>query len=207
MDLAIDQTGLGNRWSLDGGLPGWGIAPVTDIASAEGLLRAHGAGRIVTRNGRLQAIYGRWWPYSANLLQVHCDMSFRHLPDDRCELYYHEPRSAAGFITLSYVRTGPRTSLATLYAATLVLDEIARIKHSNAIVCHVTNRRISDRLLNRWGWQAHCQHWRGRHFIKRLYGQYPAIPAQWRQRLSLAEAAPPAASPAFSHSASQCDSA
>lgn len=185
MDLAVDQTGIGNRWSLDGGLAGWGMTPVTAIASSREVLRQRRAGRIVTRSGRLQAVYGRWWPYSGNLLRVQLDTLFPSSDEDRCELFYHVPSSAAGFVTLDYVHSGPRTSLASCYAATLVLDEIATLKQSNAIVCHVTNRRISDRLLTRWGWQAHCQHWKGRHFIKRLYGNYPAIPPHWRKRLCL----------------------
>lgn len=185
MDLAVDQTGTGNRWSLNGGLAGWGMTPVTDVAGSRDALRERRAGRIVTCAGRLQAVYGRWWPYAGNLLQVQWDILCPSTHEDRCELFYHVPSSAAGFVTLAYVHSGPRTSLATFYAATLVLDEIATLKQSNAIVCHVTNRRISDRLLMRWGWQAHCQHWKGRHFIKRLYGNYPAIAPLWRKRLTL----------------------
>jgi hypothetical protein len=67
-----------------------------------------------------------------------------------------------------------------------MLDEIARIKGAHAIVCHVTNGRISDRLLRRWGWEAHCLNWKGRHFIKRFYGRYADIPNHWRSRLMLA---------------------
>lgn len=185
MDLAVDQTGTGNRWALNGGLAGWGMTPVTDVAGSRDALRERRAGRIVTCAGRLQAVYGRWWPYAGNLLQVQWDILCPSTHEDRCELFYHVPSSAAGFVTLAYVHSGPRTSLATFYAATLVLDEIATLKQSNAIVCHVTNRRISDRLLMRWGWQAHCQHWKGRHFIKRLYGNYPAIAPLWRKRLTL----------------------
>lgn len=185
MDLAIDQTDARNRWSLAAGLAGCGLTPVSDMAQASDFLRQRRAGRIVTHSGRLQAVYGRWWGYSGNLFQVQWDMRVGSLDHDRCELYYHIPRSASGFITLSYVHTGPRTSLATLYAATLVLDEIARLKQSSGIVCHVTNRRISDRLLKRWGWQAHCLHWKGRHFIKRFYGNYPTIPPPWRKRLGM----------------------
>jgi hypothetical protein len=55
----------------------------------------------------------------------------------------------------------------------LVLDEIARIKQTDAIVCDVRNARISDRLLRRWGWESHVPQSRRRHFIKRFYGEYP----------------------------------
>lgn len=185
MDLALDQRGIGNRWSLATGLAGWGLPPVTHVARKHDWLARRRAGRIVTQDGKLRAVYGRWWPYGGNMLQVQWDLLFRTMPVDRCELFFHAPLACPNFLTLDYVHSGPSTSLSTFYAATLVLDEIAKIKRSAAIVCHVTNQRISDRLLERWGWQAHCPNWKGRHFIKRLYGQYAPIPSQWRTRLTL----------------------
>ncbi len=185
MDLAVDQRDAGHRWSLAAGLAGWGLQPITCIVSARDVLRCRRAGRIVIDVGQLTAVYGRWWPYSGDLLHVRWDTAFRGMQRDRCELYYHCPKSVNGFMTLDYVRSGAGTSLNTFYAATLVLDEIARLKQANAIVAHVTNARISDRLMERWGWQAHCLQWQGRHFIKRFYGHYPSIPTSWRTRLSL----------------------
>ncbi len=185
MDLAIDQAGAGTRWSLAAGIAGFGLQSVTNVALGRQLLAARRTGRIVVDQGTLQAIYGRWWPHTGNLMQVLWDMNFRGVQRDRCELFYHEPLSAPGFLTLSYVHSGPQTSLATFYSATLILDEIAKLKRSHAIVCQVTNDRISDRLLDRWGWQRHCPSWSGRHFIKRFYGEYPEISPHWRERLTL----------------------
>jgi hypothetical protein len=122
-----------------------------------------------------------------NLLQAYWDMRFRPLQQDRCELYYHQAWGAQSFLTLSYVRAGAQTSLTTLYTAALALDEIARLKQSAAIVSHVSNSRISDRLLQRWGWQQHCLNWPGRHFIKRFYGSFPRIGKQWRERLRMSD--------------------
>ncbi|MEZ6078739.1 MAG: hypothetical protein R3C56_24620 [Pirellulaceae bacterium] len=139
MDLAIDQTGLGNRWSLAAGLAGWGLSPVTDVAASVELLRVRRSGRIVTQAGRLQAVYGRWWPYTGNLLQAKWDALLRPVASDRCELFYHQAGAEGGFLTLSYVRSGKGTSPTTCYAASLVLDEIARLKQTSAMVCHVTN--------------------------------------------------------------------
>lgn len=161
------------------------LRPVTDPDQQFIQLERRSHGRIVTQAGQLEAVYGRWLPYHSNLWRVWWDQRARRFPSDRCELYYHTPWSSPGFLTLSYVRSGPRTSLSTFYAATLVLDEIARLKHSHAIVCNVTNQRISPRLMQRWGWQAHCTQWSGRHYIKRFYGQYPAIPDAWIKRLRL----------------------
>jgi hypothetical protein len=185
MDLAIDQRSFGNRWSLDCGVAGWGLKPVSHIARGKEFLVTRRAGKIVTENGQLRAVYGRWWPHAGNLLQVLWDINFRSPGHDRCQLFYHQPRSSPGFLSLGYIHSGPRTSLATFYAATLVLDEIARLKAAQAVVCHVTNSRITDRLLERWGWEAHCPNWSGRHFIKRFYGEYPSIAPLWRQRLRL----------------------
>jgi hypothetical protein len=185
VDLAIDQRGARSRWSLDCGWAGWGLQPVHDVGALRSLVRQRRSGRIVVQNGRLDAIYGRWLAYQGNLVQVLWDRHLRMMTEDRCELYYHSPRSSSGTLTLDYVRSGPRTSLSSFYGATLVLDEIARLKQAMIMVCHVTNDRISDRLLKRWGWQSHCPDWSGRHFIKRLYGEYPVIPALWRKRLNL----------------------
>lgn len=184
MDLAVDQRGLGNRWSVAGGLASWGLAPVEHIARSRRVLAGRGSGRIVTERARFTSVFGRWWPYWGNWCEYLWDARFRGVRGDRCELYYHVPWSAPTFLTLAYVHSGRQTSLSTVYAATLVLDEIARLKQSQAIVCHVTNERISDRLLERWGWQPHCRDWPGRHFIKRFYGAYPEIPVGWRHRLT-----------------------
>lgn len=155
------------------------------MASSADRLSKLRCGRITTRNGRLEAVYGRWWPYYGSLFEVWCDMRFRSGAGDRCDLYYHAPLSSPSFLTLDYVRSGPQTRYSTCYAATIVLDEIARLRKSKAIVCHITNDRISDRLLRRGGWQAHCLEWSGRHFIKRFYGEYPVISSAWRERLKL----------------------
>ena len=183
MDLALDsQCDLVRRTSLER-LAGIGLPPVTHIGSQGQPLAARRAGHIVVQNGQLVAIFGRWWPYLGNHLRAAWDQRFRQSVEDRCELFYHTSLGSPEFLTLSYIHSGERTSVASVYATTLVLDEIARLKKALAIVCNVTNDRISDRVLARWGWQSHCHAWTGRHFIKRFYGRYPPIPANWRARL------------------------
>lgn len=185
MDLAIDQTGVGDRPLLGCRWRGWGLKSVTDLREQASLLASRRCGCIVTAGGRLVAVHGLWWPYHGSLMRVAWDARFASLPADVCELYYHQSSASANFLTLSYVHAGWSTSLTTLYAASLTLDAIAQFRKADAIVCHVTNGRIGDRLLERWGWQAHCLSWRGRHFIKRFYGTYPELPASWRRRLTL----------------------
>jgi hypothetical protein len=67
---------------------------------------------------------------------------------------------------------------ATAYGALAVLDEIARIKRSDAILLDACNRRISERVLARWGWEPHTSDRQHRNFIKRFYGVYPQPAAQ-----------------------------
>lgn len=193
MDMAIDQASVGNRFRRPlnrlppRSLASLGLASVTNLSDAsqcQRLVRRR-SGCIVTAAGCLAAIHGRWWAYRGNLMQVAYDNRFGSLAGDICELYYHQPWSATNFLTLSYIHTGHGASLSTLYAACLVLDEVARLRRTDAIVCHATNDRISDRFFARWGWQAHCLHMSGRHFIKRFYGKYPETPASWQCRLTI----------------------
>jgi hypothetical protein len=185
MDLAIDsRCDLVRRPILEQ-LAGLGLCPVTHIAHQAQRLTARRAGQIVVQGGELVAVFGRWWPYLGNHLRAAWDQRFRQTEADRCELFYHSAISSPQFLTLSYIHSGERTSVASVYAATLVLDEIARLKRSLAIVCNVTNDRISDRVLARWGWESHCLTWPGRHFIKRFYGEYPRIADSWKNRLTM----------------------
>ena len=163
-----------------------GIRDLSSLSGGnENLLKSWRSGCIITQCGKLLAVRGRWWPYQGSWLRAIWDANRRPLRHDRCELYYHQPLSSPDYLSLSYVRSGPATSLSSLYLASLALDRIAEIKQCSAIVCHVTNSRISDRLMERWGWQQHCAEWSGRHFIKRFYGQYPLIPVIWRERLGV----------------------
>lgn len=186
MDLAVIQGSPRTRWSLGNGLAGFGLSPIMHLAAEQERVRKRRQGRIVVEQGRLLCIHGRWWPHCGSLMEVLWDTKRRGLEQDRCELYYQHPWASPNYLTLSYVRSGALTSLSSFYAATVVLDAIAQIKQTDAIVCHVTNDRISDRLLQRWGWQQHCLDWSGRHYIKRFYGRYPEISRFWRQRLTLA---------------------
>ena len=141
------------------------------------------AGRIVTRDGYIHQVARRWSPYKASRSRVWWEKFLRPSRTVQCQIFYHQHWSNPAFIVLGYVSSHPRASLASLYCGLLALDEIARLKRCDAIVADVNNDRISDRLLARWGWQQHCQHLRGRHFIKRFYGSHPDVPAAWRPRL------------------------
>ncbi len=99
--------------------------------------------------------------------------SHRRRPGNRCWLYYHQPRRYPNFLAVDYVISCRQTSLATVRGALVLLDEIARLKRSDAILCDVATTRISDRLLARWGWEPHTNDCWHRHHIRRFYGCYP----------------------------------
>lgn len=78
------------------------------------------------------------------------------------------------FLVVDFIRTGAGARYRTFVAAANVLDEIARLRGTLAIVAHVSNASISDRLLTRLGWERHLTQWPGRHWIKRFYESEPA---------------------------------
>ena len=76
-------------------------------------------------------------------------------PGDRCWLYYNQPwrlQQLSGpevrAVSAATARWPPSRR------AALALDEVARVKRSDAILCDAWNLRISERLLARWGWEA-----------------------------------------------------
>ncbi|MCA9241839.1 MAG: hypothetical protein KDA37_16630, partial [Planctomycetales bacterium] len=93
---------------------------------------------------------------------------------DRCRLYYNQPLGSPSFLALKYVATTHGTSYRTLLAALRVLDQVAEIKGTDAIVCDAANSRLSDRFMRRMGWAPHApMRWR-QSIIKRFYGAYHA---------------------------------
>ena len=127
--------------------------------------------------GRLVDVHFRWFPKLVSLPELY-PVSWRYHargPADRCRLYFNQPRRLPNFLALKYVVSTQGTRLATFRGALSVLDVIARIKRTDAIVCDASNTRISDRLLARWGWEAHKPQWAHRNYIKRFYGEYPNV--------------------------------
>ncbi len=150
---------------------------VVDLHAAD-VLRRGRFGMIETVDGRLSRIRLRPWPKGGSLLEARVWGRLWHerRSGNRCRLFYNQPWGSANFLTLRYVVSTRDCTLATFHGALVVLDEIARIKGSDAIVCDACNRRISDRLLARWGGEPHTSDRRHRNFIKRFYGVYPAQP-------------------------------
>lgn len=146
----------------------------------EELVRSRRYGVIEMIDGRFQALHFRPWPRMVTVLDVVWTgpRYHRRTPGDRCLVYYHQPRAMPNFLALAYVLSARDCRLATFRGGVAVLDEIARIKQTDAIVCDAWNSRISNRLLARWGWEPHAPSRWHRNYIKRFYGVYAsAMPA------------------------------
>ncbi|MFO0899748.1 MAG: hypothetical protein U0836_20150 [Pirellulales bacterium] len=148
---------------------------ITDLDASAARIAARRYGVIHTAGGRFEHLRLRPFPKWSTVADVHLFGRRRHerLPGDRCWLYYNQPWGHERFLALTFVVSSREGTLATFRRALTVLDEIARIKQSDALLCDACNLRISDRLLRRWGWAAHKPGSRRRHFIKRFYGVYP----------------------------------
>ncbi|MEX0586186.1 MAG: hypothetical protein WD176_06060 [Pirellulales bacterium] len=147
---------------------------VTDIVADAELLRRRRYGVIETVDGRLSRIALLPFPKLIAIPDVFLGGLSRHRrrAGDRCWLYYNQPRRFPNYLALRYIVSSRQGTLATFRAALAVLDEIARLKRTDAILCDVALSRVSDRLLARWGWAALAPRLLHRNYIKRFYGVY-----------------------------------
>lgn len=134
------------------------------------------------RHGVIEAVEGRFrrlvlrpWPKLVSLADVFLFGPWFHRRSrrDRCLLYFDQPWGSPNYLAVKYLLTYGGTSYASVVAARNAIDEVARIKGSDALVCHVSNRRLSARIMTRWGWQPLNDSPRCSLFVRRFYGQYP----------------------------------
>jgi hypothetical protein len=150
---------------------------ITDFAAGRERLRARRYGVIETEGGRLRAVHLRPWPKLVALPEVLPLGSRYHAVGeaDRCLLYYNQPRRMPSFLALKYIVSTSGTRYRTIRAALEVLDAVAELKRTDAIVCDAANVRLTDRVMARHGWEPHKpQRWH-RNYIRRFYGEYPAV--------------------------------
>jgi hypothetical protein len=144
---------------------------VTDLADEgqRGIVRRRRYGLIDMGGDGLRQIAFRPLPKLAGPFDLPWGRLVHHsATGNRCWLYFNQPMGLEQFLALKFVVSTRRATLACFHGALEVLDEVARIKQIDAIVCDAAYWRISDRLLARWGWQPHkpqCWH---RNYIKRL---------------------------------------
>jgi len=147
---------------------------ITDLGVQSDVIRRRRYGVIESSAGRLAEVRFRPWPKLASLPEIRIMGRWHHrrLTGDRCWLYFNQPLTANNYLSLTYAVSSRDATLATFRGALCVLEEIAELKQSDAIICDIDNRKISDRLLARWGWEPlRCGRWH-RQFIKRFYGDY-----------------------------------
>jgi hypothetical protein len=149
---------------------------VTDLHAQADVVRRRPYGVIEAADGRFVRLRLRPFPKLSTPLDflLRSDVCHRRVEGNYCRLYYNQPCRHDNFLALKFVFSARAATFADLRAVLEALDEIARIKNTDALLCDAANARISDRLLARWGWTAHKpQRWH-RNYIKRFYGKYPA---------------------------------
>jgi hypothetical protein len=149
---------------------------VTDLSDGAEILRNRRYGRIDVQNGELVAVHLRAWPKLVSIFSVAWGQwHHQHVAGDRMRLYYNQPSRYPNFLALKFAVSSRATTWSTARRALAVLDEIARIKGSDALLCDAANFRLSERMLARQGWQPHARSRWHRNYIKRLYGSYPRL--------------------------------
>jgi hypothetical protein len=146
----------------------WGMPAVTALAGNEERVSKWRYGEVVLRNGRVVSIQARWWPRWGTVWGAMVDRVVRSLPEDECRFYYSFPRSAPGYMSLLYVHAGEKTYYQTFHQGIEAMDAIAGLRKARAIVCQVTNDRLNDRMMTRWGYVKHAENLGDNHYIRRL---------------------------------------
>ncbi len=150
---------------------------IKDLSSPtyQAIVRRRRYGVIDVRDGRLHSIRFRPWPKYVSLPEAVFwgQWHHRHVAGDRIRLYFNQPRRFPTFLAVKYGLSARDCSLASLFCAIDILDQVAAIKQSQALLCDAANWRISDRLLYRFGWERHTNSRWHRNYIKR-FDELPA---------------------------------
>jgi len=150
------------------------IETTHNLNDAADLVRRRRYGVIRVEEGNFHSLTLRPWPKLISRLEIETLGRWKHRRGgDQCRLYFNFPLSSPGFLTLAYVESTRQTTWKTLRRSLEVLDWVAEVRQANAIVCELSNEKITDKAMRRVGWEPHCEHLAGRHFIKRFYGEYP----------------------------------
>lgn len=148
---------------------------VLDLDRQADLVRHAHHGVIEASGGRFRRLILRPWPKLVSLADVLLfgPRLHRRRRRDRCLLYYDQPWGSPDYLAVKYLLAYGGTSYASVVAARRAIDEVARIKEADALVCHVGNRRLSARIMSRWGWSPLNDSPRCSLFVRRFYGHYP----------------------------------
>ncbi len=148
---------------------------ITDLQTGADTIGSRRFGVIEAAGGQFRRIRLRPLPKLVSLPEILIMGRYMHSrrAADRCVLFYDQPWRCPNFLAVKYIVSGHGTSYQTFRRVAETLDEVARIKGSDALLCELSTWRISREMMARWGWEPHCNsRWR-RHYIKRFYGVYP----------------------------------
>ena len=146
----------------------FGLPSVSCIAGNESTINAWTYGELEFCDGRLISIRPRWWPRIGSTWESMQDSYLRNVPNKVLIAYYAFPLRSPGFMSVLYAHSGPETQYKTILRAVLTVDEIARLRNAQAIVCQTVSARATERLMSRWGYVRHAITLGNNHFIKRL---------------------------------------
>jgi hypothetical protein len=144
------------------------LSSLDSIQAHRDKVRSWRYGEVEIAQGKLVSVYPRWWPRFGSQWESWQDTYNRDLPIDTCRAYYAFPRSAPGFMSVLYARSGPSTTYKTIHRTVTAMDEIAMLRDTKAIVCQMVTERGSERLMKRWGYVRHAFSLGENHYIKRL---------------------------------------
>src|SRR5262245_30141515 len=109
---------------------------VTDLQGGAETLRWRRYGVIEICCGRLVAVHLRPWPKFVSIFSVLWGQWYHnHVHGDRIRVYYNQPMRCPNFLALKFAVSARETSWASARRALEVLDEIAKIKGSDALLC------------------------------------------------------------------------
>ena len=148
---------------------------VYDVVADAEKIRSRPYGMIEVVDEQLVAIHLRPWPKLISGIEAKWADSWgkKRSRKNQGQVFFRQPMTHRNYLTISYIVSTLQTSMTTLTLSLAVLDYVAYLKRSDAILAEVSNNRISDRVMKRLGFERHLLESKRRHWIKRFYGAYP----------------------------------
>jgi hypothetical protein len=110
----------------------------------------------------------RWFPRLASRWDVLQDGLRPRERDKACSVWYSFPLQSPGFMTVQYLVCGRQTPYATLRKCVELVSRIANARGCQAVVCQAISDRLTERVMNRWGYVRHAETVGPNHYILRL---------------------------------------
>lgn len=153
---------------------------VTDINAEAEVVRRRRFGVIEAVDGEFRRVIFRPWPKWISIPEVLFLSAWIHRRRgrDRCLLYFDQSWRQPNYLAVKYLLTYGGTSYASVVAARRAVDDVARVKGSDALVCQVSNKRLNGRIMKRWGWEPLNDSPRCTLYVRRFYGEYPGSRAE-----------------------------